>query len=272
MRIGVRRMDQAAEPKIRGWLANKARRERRDNPNTLTDEMVMRLLTTIDTMPKYSGVGDDDLLIRLRDKAIIAILWTYIKRGKEILTLKVCNIDYDDKQLSVTFRVEKKAKHYRICSDPTCKARNAVSAKHCKRCDLPLPEEVSLIQGESNVYTLSKTLQFQYTTYIVAWLKTLKILGAKPSSYLFPRYNIQAHGFLWNKCMTVQRLDQILQKLDPTMSSHFFRYGNAEKYKRLGYSEDQIAEIAHMDSKTVKIYLKRKGLTDAQQTFSEDIR
>jgi len=64
-----------------------------------------------------------------------------------------------------------------------------------------------------------------------------------------------------------------MQKLDPTLSTHMFRYGMSEKYLTLGYSPYELKEIGDWsDIKMPQLYAERKGLTRSQKRFSEDGR
>jgi hypothetical protein len=71
--------------------------------------------------------------------------------------------------------------------------------------------------------------------------------------------------------MTVERLNQILQNLDPTLTSCHFRYAGAENNLRRGYTPSDLKEIGDWSSaKQPESYAERKGLTPTQKRFSED--
>ena len=141
-----------------GWLTNPARRLRRDRANTFTDQNCSELITKIDTIPEYisSKLPEHlDMLIRTRDKSMIALNWIFFKRGNEILKLKRKDLALSDTQLLVTFSIQKKTKSYKIC--PGCDTRNGASNKYCRECktDLQLFPVTKL--GEEKTVTKRKT-------------------------------------------------------------------------------------------------------------------
>jgi len=112
-------------------------------------------------------------------------------------------------------------------------------------------------------------------------MNILKELERKDEDFVFPpfvnienneRYSIWK-GFDFNRHLSVQRLDQILQKLSPTLTSCMFRYGHTEKLFRLGYSAHDIKEIGDWSSSRMpEIYASVKGLTEPQKKFANDTR
>jgi len=74
----------------------------------------------------------------------------------------------------------------------------------------------------------------------------------------------EVRGF-WEK-------NQILQKLDLSLTSHMFRYGAAERLYIKGYDTKTIMDIGDWTSPTMPLlYAKRKGISPAQRRFSKDI-
>lgn len=98
-------------------------------------------------------------------------------------------------------------------------------------------------------------------------------MGCKNEAALFPKYHYFG-GFRFDEPLkTVERLDQILQNLDPTMTSHMFRYGASERYLRMGYTPIDLKEIGDWaSSKMPELYAEKKNLTPAQKRFSNDSR
>ena len=79
--------------------------------------------------------------------------------------------------------------------------------------------------------------------------------------------------FFSEKCMTVQNLGRFLQRLDPSITSSFFRYFATEKYLVLGYTKRELAKIGDWSSSRMpEIYTKRAGLSQSERRFSEDTR
>jgi len=261
------------QTKCLGWLKNPKRRERRDKPFTLTDNQVKELIKTIEEMDEYTKLDPKpDRWVRTRDKALIAIGWTFFKRGNEILRLRLSDVYFDDYELNVTFNVSKKAKRVKIC--PFCQEINASKARFCRNCgeviqNVPLTE----VSKGYVIVTKRKTMEFPFCKYIVEWIKLAKELGCPLDGFLFAPYNHFTNNFIWSRKLTVQRFDQILQRLDPTLTSHMFRYGATEKYLRMGYSPYDLKEIGDWSSiQMPETYAKRKGLTKSQERFAKDTR
>lgn len=257
-----------------GWLKNAARRERRDNANTYTDSDAQGLIDKIEKMETYSKEpATFDTLLRARDQAVIAVGWTFGIRGGEILSIRMMDVTFSQGQLTISLHVQKKAKTYRLCGCTAPPVKNAGKAKYCKECGSRLTGEPQRVQGETNRYSISKSLEYPFSKYIERWHKMARALGAKPSYYLFPRLSHFAQGFYWKKPMTVQWLNKMLQRLDPTMTSHFNRYGFIEKQLRLGYRSSEVKEQVHVSSeRLIDTYAAKKGLTKAQKEFAEDVR
>jgi len=266
---------------LRGWLKNRYRRDRREKPQTLTDEAVKNLIQKIDSMEWYvkKTLGREiDMLVRLRDKALIAMAWTFFKRGGEILSIKRKDVMKTDRELLVTFNIFKKKKRVKIC--PQCNEPNSRRSIYCKKCGSNIASVgETIIGGGSTIVTKRKTLKYPFTRYICDWLEAFDKLTDKhpnASEYsLFPPLKIKFQNAVFNfkKRMTIQNFDKILQKLDPSLTSCHFRYGGAEKYLLLGYSPHELREIGDWEtSKMPEIYAKRKGLTKIQIQWSEDIR
>jgi len=230
----------------RGWLKNRRRLERRNRPNTLTDAQVTELIRKIDEMEHYTKLGKSfDNLIRKRDTALIALAWIFFKRGSETLRTKLKDVYVDDGQLEVTFSINKKSKR----------------VKSIKK------------EAESFIVTKRKNIEYPFCRHFIEWIKILKELGCKGEHYIFPPFIYLKKTFRFSRHITVQRFDQILQKLDNTLTSHMFRYGHSEKLFRLGYTPFEVKEVGDWQSSRMpEIYAKRKGFTVSQRKFAEDIR
>lgn len=203
---------------------------------------------------------------------MISLTWIFFKRGKEVLRVKLQDVYYDQKELMVTFRIEKKRKRFKLC--PNCGTKNARKAKFCRSCSFDLSQAETIEEGrEPQNITKIKSMEFPFCKYVVEWVNTLKSLNPPENSYLFPPFNYFAKTFQFNKHLTIQRFDQILQRLDQTLTSHMFRYGAAEKLLILGYTPYEIKEIGDWSSSRMpEEYAKRKGLTISQRKFIKDVR
>jgi ribosomal protein L40E len=258
-----------------GWLKNEKRLKRRDSAFTLTDKEALELIERIQASPNYTKCGEDaDQIIRLRDQALIALEQTWFKRGGEGLSLQVSDAGYTDKEVIVTFTIEKKSKAHKVCAG--CNQKNAKSANFCKKCGLDISKLEPIRVSQKPVRrTKSKTRKQIFMPYLVAWLQKVEEMEIPRESWLFPRYHYFSRSFLWNsnkyKHMTVERLNQILQRLDPTLTSCLFRYAGAENNLRKGYTPADLKEIGDWSSSRIpEIYAERKGLTPTQKRFSED--
>ena len=259
-----------------GWLKNPERLKRRDSAFTLTDKEALGLIQQIQAKSNYTKCDEDaDRIIRLRDQAIIALEQTWFKRGGEGLSLQVSDAGYTDKEVIVTFTIEKKSKAHKVCL--SCKQKNAKSANFCKKCgaDIKALEPIRISQKPVK-RTKSKNRKQAFMPFLITWIKETEALKIPRESWLFPRYHYFSRAFLWNtkryKHMTVERLDQILQNLDHTLTSCHFRYAGAENNLRRGYTPTDLKEIGDWSSsRQPESYAERKGLTPTQKKFSEDI-
>jgi len=259
--------------KKHGWLTNKSRRERRDRTGTLSDFQVEELIRKIEVMTSYTKLATNfDILIRLRDKCLIALAWIFFKRANEVFNVRLADLFYDDKQLSVTFHISKKGKSFKICLK--CSDRNAKRAGYCKKCGENISQVPSTNKPRIVVVVKNKSIQYPFCKYVIEWVEKMKELKLNKEVFLFPRYKrFVGLQFSSENHLTVQRFDQILQRLDPTIASSFFRYGHTEKLLRLGYTPYDLKEIGDWDSSHMpEIYASRKGLTPSQKRFTEDIR
>jgi ribosomal protein L40E len=262
-----------------GWLKNKDRKERRAQSGTLVDSQVQIMLDRIDEIDHYTTLEVDvDRLIRERDQALIALTWIYFKRANEVLHVRRADISYDNINLSVTFTISKKAKTYKIC--PRCSDKNAKRAKYCKKCGENIETAAKQTEPNEMTVTKNKNLKYPFCKYVIKWVESLKEMQVATDIFIFPPFK-QFGGFNFGKdkdrkahhYLTVQRFNQILQRLDPTMTSSFFRYGHTEKLLRAGYTPYDLKEIGDWESSHMpEIYAKRKGFTASQKKFAEDIR
>jgi integrase len=266
---------------LRGWLANPDRKERRDTANTFTDKDATQLITKINNYPEYisetltKDSKDLEHQVKLRDKAMISLNWLFFKRAGEVLSLKRKDVQVTDRELLVTFQIQKKRKRYKTC--PNCKTKNGYKSNFCRECNRNLQDIPVTYEGEPLIVTKRKTLKNKFTKYIAEWLEEFDRLTDLEEAWLFPPLQVvfasASFSFSNEKPMTVQNFDRILKRLDPRMTSCLFRYGGAEKYLVLGYTPFELKEIGDWSStKMPEVYAKRKGITAAQRRWSEDTR
>ena len=271
----------------RGWLTNPERKERQQKSLAFNENDVQELITQIENMPNYisKSLGPEiDNLLRLRDKALISVGWTFFKRGSEILGVKRGEVSLDEKYIRIKFHIKKKSKRFKIC--PTCllkgkEVRSGYKSNFCRECKTDL-QDVE-IQGTNKEFTATKrmTLRYKFIRYIVDWLKTFdeltENLGIKDNSeaWFFPSLQVSFNTgwllFFKDKQMSVQNLDHILQKLDPTITSSFFRYFRTEELLDRGYLPHELKQVGDWaNSFMPELYAARKGLTPILQKFGED--
>lgn len=269
-------------PQYKGWLTNPKRKARQQRSLAFTDKDVQGLLDKIDAIPKYckKTLGPEiDRLLRLRDKAIISTGWIWFKRASEFLSIKRKDVQVTDQQILVTFRIQKKSKRFKVC--PACGTKSGFKANFCRECKADLKNVE--VQGEKGefIVTKRKTLKNRFVQPIVTWLnefdKLTEELSNPEECWFFPSLRVvftyAYFDFKSEKPMTVQNLDRILQRLDPSITSSFFRYFATEKYLTLGYTERELKEIGDWSSSRMpEIYAERKGITPAQRRFAEDTR
>lgn len=266
--------------KKHGWLTNPERKNRRDRSQTLVDSQVFELLQDIQSMSNYTKLDKEaNSLIKLRDQALIGTAWTWFKRGGEILGLQYGDIGFEDSEITVSLLIEKKQKTLKFC--PYCKTKdkptkNAIKANFCKQCGRDITNVPLVKVGEKHKrVTKRKNMNYPFCKPLITWHKALEQFNLKPEAWIFPRYHYFSRSFLFyaEKPLTIQRFDQILQRLDSTLTSSMFRYGGTEKYLRLKYTPFELKEIGDWSSsKMPEIYAERKGLTPSQKKFAEDMR
>ena len=131
--------------------------------------------------------------------------------------------------------------------------------------------------GEKKIVTKRKTLQSQFTKFVVEWLEEFNKQTPEKEAWFFPSLRVvfnQAYfDFQSAKPRTIQNWDRILKRLDVRMTSCLFRYAGAEKYLALGYTERELKKIGDWESiRMPELYAERKGLSQAERRFAEDTR
>jgi integrase len=256
---------------VRGWLKNPQRKARRFQTQTLVDENIKKLIQDIESNPSYTKLDEPyNTFVKVRDKALIALSWCFFKRASEILNVKLSEVYYDDKLLYVSFHLRKKSRRIKVCNK--CKREIKAKSDTCKYCHNDI-SNVEPIRKEPPVVTKRKNLDYPYCKYVVEWCEVLKQFNVK-DSYLFPPLKcLPSVHFLFDKKLTTQRFEQILHKLDNSLSTHMFRYGKTELLISRGYTSFELTEIGDWESSTMpELYAKRKGLTPALKKFEQDIR
>jgi hypothetical protein len=112
---------------------------------------------------------------------------------------------------------------------------------------------------------------------VVAWLEKFDEQTTEKEAWFFPSLRVvfdhAYFDFKSEKPMTIQNWNRILKRLDPRMTSCLFRYAGAEKYLALGYTERELKNIGDWESiRMPELYAERKGLSQAERRFAEDVR
>jgi integrase len=257
---------------LRGWLKNPDRKMRRERAYTLRESQVLELLEAIEALPKYSRLDESyGLLLRRRDKALVALWGVFFKRASENLRVRVGDVYVSDDALSVTFRISKKRRRVKVCR---CGEENGRRARYCRICGADIGGVEVAEKGGAVTVTKNKMRTHPMVPPIAEWVEAARTLGADEESYLFPHMKIlPSSHFLWGRHLTVQRFDQILQRLDPTLTSHMARYGMTENLLRRGYLPSEVREIGDWASSYMpELYARKKGLTPVLRRFETDTR
>lgn len=203
-----------------------------------------------------------------------------ITKAKEVNHVKTV-----EQYLVVQFVIQKKKKYRKFC--PHCETKgkptsNAKDANFCRNCGNSLSEVKPIAVGKDpDPIPKSKLLSYPFCKYVVTWLDYVKTLKLHKDDFLFPPYK-RWMGFRFghsdeaneNKLyhISIQRLDQILQRLDPTLTSSMFRYGHTEQLFYQGYTPSDLKDIGDWESTRMpEIYAKRKGITPATEKFAYDV-
>jgi integrase len=266
----------------RGWLTNPDRKKRQGKSLAFNENDVQNLLSQIDDMPFYVSKtlgAEIDRILRLRDKALIATGWIWFKRASEILGVKRKDVYLDERKVYVTFHIRKKSKRYKIC--PSCETKSGFRAKFCRECKNNLSNVP--IEGGMEEFTATKnmTLNYRFTKPIVEWLETFDKLtenldlADNGEAWFFPALQVSFNTgwlkFYSESPMTVQNFDRILQRLDPSITSSFFRYFRTEQLQVRGYTNEELKQIGDWSSSHMpEVYAKRRGLTPALRRFGDN--
>jgi integrase len=256
---------------VSGWLQNKERKQRRDSPNTLTDKQVLNMINIIGDVLQYSRLNIElDRLLRLRDQALLAVGQIFFKRSNEILKLRLGDTFYDTNELAITFTISKKRRKMKVC--PSCGAINARKAVVCNQCATSIETTPLTLKGPNSVIvTKRKSLSHPLCPVVVKWIDKLKELQRDQSDFLFPTFKYK--GICFGRHLTNSRFNQILQHLDKTLTSSFFRYGVSEQLLKLGYSTYELKVIGDWSSEHMpSVYAARKGFTVQERRFAQDVR
>ena len=280
-----------------GWLVRKDRKAKRDEIFTLTKEDTDILLDTIDKSQPYTKLSEKlEEIVKLRDKALISMSWIWFKRGNEILKVRLKDVKWDTNYLYVIFHIQKKVHHFKFC--PNCvdkkgrPTKNASRAQFCNNCAQSLASVGLTSEGvKDNTVIKRKTLKYQpYCDNIIEWIKTIKSnYNTVDEDYIYPPIKLKtwvdnmpvfdfrcgheedkSNGNSVNR-LTIQRFDELLHNLDPRMSSCMFRYGQAEN-NLTRYSAQQVKDMGDWESSAMpERYAKKKGLSQAEKLFADDV-
>ena len=168
-----------------------------------------------------------------------------------------------------------------MCQKDGKKTRSGYKAKFCRECKTDLKDVEVQGEKEDTIVTKRKTLKNKFVPHIVNWVtefdKLTEEIEEREEAWFYPALKVCFNNgylkYFSENPMTVQNLDHILQKLDYTITSSFFRYFRTEQLLTLGYSERELKQIGDWSSSRMpEIYAERKGLSQAERRFAEDTR
>ena len=248
---------------------------------TLTDSQVIGLVKKIGEFEGYTGLGkrnpEIERLIKLRDQGLVSIAWLFIKRGGEYLRLQLKDVRLLGRELSVVYHIEKKQKRKKLCTTEGCGELNKLKAKFCSKCAADISAVEPIVVSAPSPRDVKKTKLLGTSPLIKFfqdWVQTIKDMGIEDQeSYVFPRVLSSSEQFDFGHHIGVSRLDQILQKIDPSMTSHFFRYGHTEVLLFLDYTESEAKEAGDWEKEDmVHTYGKKVEQGKAAKKFAEETR
>ncbi len=264
-----------------GWLQNADRAKRVEEGRPFDSKDARSLIDKISSLVPYTKLKDEilDSQLKMRDKALISTAWLFFKRGGENLSVKLGGVHVENEMLRMTFHIEKKIAYYLKCG--SCYFENKRMARRkkdgefavCRRCNVSLENSERIVKRLLPLRIKARTLKNPFTRYIVEWKEALEAMGAGPNSWFFPRFS-GGREFVFESehPMTVQRLDQILQRLDPSITSHMFRYGHALALFDKGYTPFNVAVIGDWDSSSMpEVYARRFRRSTAQVQFENEL-
>ena len=131
-----------------------------------------------------------NVFYRLRSQALIAIFSKTGKRRGELAKLKrnYLTISEDNTQLLIDFTLEKKKRHFKLCSNCLTRdkpTRNSATALFCKKCGVNLSETIVSVNSLSVNSIKSLYLDDPLVIHITEYLNFLDSLKHK-DIWLFP--------------------------------------------------------------------------------------
>jgi integrase len=164
-----------------------------------------------------------DEFFRLRSTALLCIFRLVGKRRGEIAMLKTENVKVENNQLTLTFTLEKKVKHFKVC--PKCDARNTVDALYCAHCAAPIDNEPLQSKGKQYDSTKAIPLTDSLTEPIIKYLDYLKHQAPVPT-FFFPRVKAtfgQGYIILPDEHLHGRQVFNLVRQTSDRVWPHLFR-------------------------------------------------
>jgi len=255
----------------RGWLTSPDKKRRRFALVPIDEEDFQKNIIGILSGPHTKMGGLMGKYLRVRDAAILAMLWLFGKRVGEIVRLRTEDVWVENDELRVRFMIQKKVKRYKLCE---CGTRNARDAMYCKKCGKELKVVKTAKAGQPVVRIKRKKLSVPYVNLILNYMDLRK---RYPNGYFFAPLGTRGkahHGVLdevqpiTDKPMSRVSVWYMLDKY--VLSPHLFRYNLAKRIIRTK-KDIMLAKEAGDWSKvdTLLEYAKSMGVTREDEEFAK---
>jgi integrase len=269
MSLKVKVVDLGKYPK--GWLTSPKKKEYRFAPVPVSEKRFEKVVALVLSGPHTRMSGLMGKFLRVRDAAILAMLWLFGKRVGEIVKLKTEDVWVENGELKVRFTIQKKVKRYKLCE---CGVRNARDAVYCKKCGKELKVVKTTKAGQPVVRIKRKKLSVSYVNLIINYMDMRK---QYPNGYFFVPLGTVGkahHGVLddvkpiTDKPMSRVSVWYMLDKY--VLSPHLFRYNLAKRIiniKRDIMLAREAGDWSKVD--TLLEYAKSMGVTREDEEFAE---
>jgi hypothetical protein len=201
---------------------------------------------------------------RLRSQAILAVLYKTGKRRGELAILKREAVAIEGDTLQITFTLEKKKRHFKLCPNCLTKdkpTKNSATGSFCKKCGVNLTE-VKVSANSLSTDSL-KTFSVDYLVkHILDYKAFLDNLEKKPT-YFFPASK-DVFGtviILQDVGVKGRQIYNIVHSLNSKIWVHLFRDSVAGKIVKADNSLNGMFKVLNRldleNLETARHYVKR---------------
>jgi site-specific recombinase XerD len=217
-------------------------------------------------------------LLRLRNSALLVLFWSFGKRCREVLRLKVEDVIFDKDKASFVFSIEKKSRKRKICSK--CNTKQSLKANFCKDCGSPLSNEhikvfrppypIRVVKGKK--YIAENEFGGQEFNALLPYIKTWYDERKKLSEdgFLFPPLRNKKGEpirFDFNSYLSPLQCWKVLRNISFALSPHLFRYARIKFLLKTTHGNIRLVQRAMDFSSPAPIenYARSLGLTIEDQ-------